>query len=86
MSRLRLLDWKRRKLRDVQLSIQSNQAELDTLQQDCDQLLTMRLERDAVEVLDKDFGEEEIKQCLFSMAGNKAPGPDGTPATFLKHY
>ncbi|GAA0143565.1 hypothetical protein LIER_04221 [Lithospermum erythrorhizon] len=84
MSRLGLLDWKRRNLGNVQLSIQSKQAEPDVLQQgfitvtskgqaigntptpiDCDQLLTRRLEGDAVEVMDKEFGEEEIKQYIL---------------------
>ena len=36
--------------------------------------------------LDKDFTTNEIKDSVFSMDNNKAPGTDGLPAEFYKHF
>lgn len=34
----------------------------------------------------KQFSMEEIKEAIFGMKNNKAPGPDGFPAEFYKHF
>ncbi|GAA0145041.1 hypothetical protein LIER_42838 [Lithospermum erythrorhizon] len=44
-----------------------------------------QLEMEAVTQMDKEFTNEEIKHCLFTMNGSKAPGPDGMLAKFLQH-
>jgi hypothetical protein len=33
-----------------------------------------------------DFTESEIKEAIFSMKLNKAPGPDGFPAEFYQYF
>ena len=36
-------------------------------------------------VLDKAFSEDEVTAAAFSMASNKAPGPDGFHAVFFQN-
>ncbi|GAA0157923.1 hypothetical protein LIER_15078 [Lithospermum erythrorhizon] len=48
-------------------------------------LPTRHLEDNSQAKLDEMFTNEEVKQCLFSMSGNKSPGPDGMPALFFQH-
>jgi hypothetical protein len=38
------------------------------------------------EVLTCHFSEEEIKNVVFQMESNKAPGPDGFPAEFYQYF
>ena len=38
------------------------------------------------EFLTAPFTEEEIRDAIFSMEHNKAPGPDGFPAEFYQHF
>ncbi|GAA0138881.1 hypothetical protein LIER_00539 [Lithospermum erythrorhizon] len=44
------------------------------------------LEETVVQRLQQDFTREEVKLCLFSMIGDKAPGPDRMLALFFQHY
>ena len=32
------------------------------------------------------FTEEEVRNAVFQMEHNKAPGPDGFPAEFYQHF
>ncbi|GAA0147455.1 hypothetical protein LIER_07147 [Lithospermum erythrorhizon] len=50
------------------------------------QLNTNQLEIKAQTQMEKDFTREDIKHCLFSMNGTKAPGPDRMSAKFFQHY
>lgn len=38
------------------------------------------------DILTKEFSEEEVKQAIFQMEHNKAPGPDGFPAEFFQVF
>ena len=38
------------------------------------------------EFLTAPFTEEEIRNAIFDMKHNKAPGPDGFPAEFYQHF
>ena len=38
------------------------------------------------EFLTAPFTEKEIREAIFSMEHNKAPGPDGFPAEFYQHF
>ncbi|WVZ91838.1 hypothetical protein U9M48_037961 [Paspalum notatum var. saurae] len=38
------------------------------------------------EILIAPFSEREIREAIFSMDHNKAPGPDGFPAEFYQHF
>jgi hypothetical protein len=38
------------------------------------------------EILSDAFSENEIKEAIFQMEHNKAPGPDGFPAEFYQHF
>jgi hypothetical protein len=37
-------------------------------------------------LLTSEFSEQEIKEAVFSMKPNKAPGPDGFPAEFYQQF
>jgi hypothetical protein len=37
-------------------------------------------------ILIADFAEEEVLEAISQMEHNKAPGPDGFPAEFYKHF
>ncbi|GAA0155012.1 hypothetical protein LIER_12839 [Lithospermum erythrorhizon] len=49
-------------------------------------LHTSQFEPQIAQLLDRKFVKEEVKKCLFTMAGSKSAGPDGMPATFFQHY
>jgi hypothetical protein len=38
------------------------------------------------EFLTTPFTEKEIREAIFSMEHNKAPGPYGFPAEFYQHF
>jgi len=38
------------------------------------------------ELLTNDFTESEVREAIFSMKHNKAPGPDGFPVEFYQHF
>ncbi|GAA0175560.1 hypothetical protein LIER_28708 [Lithospermum erythrorhizon] len=46
----------------------------------------LQWKRESIDSNGEGFTIEEIKHCLFSMNGAKAPGPDGMPAKFFQHY
>ena len=37
-------------------------------------------------VLTAEFSEQEVKEAIFQMEHNKAPGPDGFPAEFYQVF
>ena len=45
-----------------------------------------KLDDEDNEVLCRPFSEEEVKNALFSMNNNRAPGPDNIPAEFYQHF
>ncbi|GAA0175094.1 hypothetical protein LIER_41843 [Lithospermum erythrorhizon] len=51
-----------------------------------DRLPTPHLGTNSQAALENDFTSEKVKNCLFSMTGNKASSPDGMPALFFQHY
>lgn len=36
--------------------------------------------------LERKFEEEEVRQAIFSLAGDKAPGPNGFPMAFFQSF
>ncbi|GAA0143791.1 hypothetical protein LIER_35807 [Lithospermum erythrorhizon] len=50
------------------------------------QLLSNQLAVEALERMEAIFTNEEVKKCLFSMNGSKAPRPDRMLARFFQHY
>ena len=36
--------------------------------------------------LERKFEEEEVRQAIFNLAGDKAPGPDGFPMAFFQQF
>ncbi|GAA0146427.1 hypothetical protein LIER_06387 [Lithospermum erythrorhizon] len=53
---------------------------------DLSQLQTSKFSEEVLQGLESEFTSEEIKRCLFTMEGTKAPGPDGMPSLFFQHY
>ena len=49
-----------------------------------EELLIAHLPSDAVHDLSKQITSEEIRSTMFSINGDKAPGPDGFSAQFFK--
>ncbi|CAN0924498.1 hypothetical protein LINGRAHAP2_LOCUS34221 [Linum grandiflorum] len=49
-----------------------------------DGLVDMTVTEDQQQMLDADVSRDEIQAALFSMKGDKAPGPDGYTADFFK--
>ena len=45
-----------------------------------------RINNEEAENLLKEFSEKEIKNAVFSMEHNKAPGPDGFNIEFYQHF
>ncbi|GKE52674.1 hypothetical protein Tco_1487830 [Tanacetum coccineum] len=60
-------------------------AKNDVQELNVNNLFLNRINNDEAELMIKDITDKEIKEAMFDIGENKAPGPDGFALTFFKN-